>query len=219
MTTNDASQLDKSLFAASKIIERTMEPYGHVDANLPVNLSLIQDKDKGDKHDNDNEHHYQQYSNNEKHSFTPTSMITPYVLLIALSLHGLFEGTALGVMTKFRSVLFLSIAILAHKWAESFALGISFFLSGVDTVTFIKMITLFSLFTPVGIFVGIIFSGTSFIVQAVLLSISSGTFLYISASEVIIEEFAITKYRYQKYFCYLLGGTLVAMLKAFEIDE
>lgn len=216
MTTNDASQLDKSLFAASKIIERTMEPYGHVDARLPINSNTNKSQEEDRHHDDSYELHNDK---TEKHSFTPTSLITPYVLLIALSLHGLFEGTALGVMTKLRSALFLSCAILAHKWAESFALGVSFFLSGVDTVTFLKMITLFATFTPIGIVIGIIFSGTSFVIQAVLLSISSGTFIYISASEIIIEEFAITKYRYQKYFCYLLGGILVGVLKVVEVEE
>ena len=153
------------------------------------------------------------------HPFHPTSLMTPYILLIALSLHGLFEGTALGVMTRMRTTIFLFAAILAHKWAESFALGISFFKSGTDKGTFIRMILLFALFTPFGIVIGLIFSGTSFLIQGILLSVSAGTFLYVSASEVIVEEFAITKYRYQKYLYYLLGGILVGVLAWFEVEE
>ena len=48
------------------------------------------------------------------------------ILLIALSLHGLFEGTALGVQSKAKDAILIAVAILAHKWAEGFALGISF---------------------------------------------------------------------------------------------
>ena len=81
------------------------------------------------------------------------------------------------------------------------------------------MILLFALFTPFGIVIGLIFSGTSFLIQGILLSVSAGTFLYVSASEVIVEEFAITKYRYQKYLYYLLGGILVGVLAWFEVEE
>ena len=57
----------------------------------------------------------------------PTSNITPYLLLIALSFHGLFEGLALGIQTHVKDTLFLAIAILAHKWAEAFTLVYTLF--------------------------------------------------------------------------------------------
>ena len=145
--------------------------------------------------------------------------MTPYILLIALSLHGLFEGSALGVMKTMKNTIFLLLAILAHKWAESFALGISFFKSGTEKGTFIKMIVLFSLFTPFGILIGLIFSGAGVLIQGILLSISGGTFIYVSASEVIVEEFSISKYKYWKYIFYLLAGILVAVLKILEVEE
>jgi len=51
------------------------------------------------------------------------SSITPYLLLIALSLHGFFEGIALGIQEEVVSgTLFLTFAIIAHKWAEAFTL-------------------------------------------------------------------------------------------------
>lgn len=52
------------------------------------------------------------------------SNITPYLLLLALSLHGFFEGVALGVQSTVGSCLKLVFAILAHKWAEAFTLVI-----------------------------------------------------------------------------------------------
>jgi len=49
-------------------------------------------------------------------------------------------------------ILFIAIiAIIAHKWAESFALGISFYNAGIQNKIFIKMHTIFTFFTPVGI--------------------------------------------------------------------
>jgi zinc transporter ZupT len=54
--------------------------------------------------------------------FKPKSSLTPFLLLIALSLHGFFEGIALGIQSEFNGVLFLAAAILSHKWAEAFTL-------------------------------------------------------------------------------------------------
>ena len=193
MENNSDKKIDKSLFAASKIIERTIKKDEHLKHNNDnIKLKIV---DSNEINSNKNE------NNITHHTFNPTSNITPYILLIALSLHGLFEGIALGVMKTIRDLLFLLIAILAHKWAESLALGISFFKSGTERNIFIKMIVI---------------SSAGYLIEGILLSVSGGTFLYVSASEVIVEEFAITKYKYKKYAFYLLGGILVGILKWYE---
>ena len=208
MENNSDKKIDKSLFAASKIIERTIKKDEHLKHNNDnIKLKIV---DSNEINSNKNE------NNITHHTFNPTSNITPYILLIALSLHGLFEGIALGVMKTIRDLLFLLIAILAHKWAESLALGISFFKSGTERNIFIKMIVIFSLFSPSGIIIGILFSSAGYLIEGILLSVSGGTFLYVSASEVIVEEFAITKYKYKKFAFYLLGGILVGILKWYE---
>ena len=210
MENNSDKKIDKSLFAASKIIERTIKKDEHLKFHNNDNNIKLKIVDSNEINSNKNE------NNITHHTFNPTSNITPYILLIALSLHGLFEGIALGVMKTIRDLLFLLIAILAHKWAESLALGISFFKSGTERNIFIKMIVIFSLFSPSGIIIGILFSSAGYLIEGILLSVSGGTFLYVSASEVIVEEFAITKYKYKKYAFYLLGGILVGILKWYE---
>ena len=209
MENNSDKKIDKSLFAASKIIERTIKKDEHLNFHHNndnnIKLKIVDSNEINNKNENITQH-----------TFNPTSNITPYILLIALSLHGLFEGIALGVMKTIRDLLFLLVAILAHKWAESLALGISFFKSGTERNIFIKMIVIFSLFSPSGIIIGILFSSAGYLIEGILLSVSGGTFLYVSASEVIVEEFAITKYKYKKYAFYLLGGILVGILKWYE---
>jgi len=54
------------------------------------------------------------------------SNITPFLLLVALSLHGFFEGLALGIQGEIKDTLFLAVAIISHKWAEAFTLVIEF---------------------------------------------------------------------------------------------
>jgi zinc transporter 1/2/3 len=151
------------------------------------------------------------------HHFNPKSNMTPYILLIALSIHGLFEGIALGIQSNLKETIFLALAIVSHKWAEAFTLGVSFYKSNTEKWSIIKMICLFAIFTPIGITIGMILVGKNSLVVGIFLSLAAGTFLYISASEVIVEEFSITRYKYQKYLLYLLGGLFVGALALMEV--
>ncbi len=67
-----------------------------------------------------------------------------------------------------------------------------------------------------GISLGLILTDTSKIVEGIILAISTGTFIYVAASEVIVEEFAVTKYRYSKFLTYLIGGVFVGGLAVLE---
>lgn len=153
---------------------------------------------------------------NHEHNFTPSSNLTPYILLTALSVHGLFEGVALGLQSKDKETLFLAIAIISHKWAESFTLGISFYKTNTDSSLYTKLIILFSLFTPIGIVAGMLLEDSNILIEAIFLSLSGGTFLYVAASEVIVEEFSVTKHKFSKYFMYLIGAIFVALLALWE---
>lgn len=135
---------------------------------------------------------------------------------MALSLHGIFEGMALGVLNKKSECIILFIAIIAHKWAESFALGISFYNAGIQNKSFIEMLIIFTFFTPVGILIGTYFSKSGLLVEGIMLSISSGTFVYVSTSEVIVEEFSSKGRKYLKFFFYIIGGLLTVLLNILE---
>ena len=79
------------------------------------------------------------------------------------------------------------------------------------------MILIFSFFTPVGILLGIFLSDLkSKVIEGIVLAMSSGTFIYVAASEVIVEEFAVTRFKFQKFFAFMIGGILVAGLAVFE---
>jgi zinc transporter 1/2/3 len=68
-----------------------------------------------------------------------------------------------------------------------------------------------------GITLGIILSDfKSKVIEGIFLAMSSGTFIYVAASEIIVEEFAVTRYKYQKFFAFLMGGFLIAGLAIFE---
>ena len=177
--------------------------------------SLIQVKN--DKENNNNDKINEEEKNDkEKEKEKEKNTLTPYVLLMALSLHGIFEGIALGVLNSNSECIVLFIAIIAHKWAESFALGISFYNAGIQNKIFIEMLTIFTFFTPVGILIGMYFSKSGLLIEGIMLSISSGTFIYVSTSEVIVEEFSSKGSKYLKFLFYIMGGLLTVLLNILE---
>ena len=197
---NNNIKPDKNMMIASKILNR----------NSSKNIN-----NQNDLYSKDN---YIEINNEQKneHIFNPTSSITPYILLIALSVHGIFEGMALGVMNTIKECSILFSAIILHKWAAAFALGISFYKSGTEKELFIKMIILFTSFGPIGIIIGMFFSDAGNLIKGIMLSISGGTFIYVAASEVIVEEFSLSKKTHIKYLWFLIGGLLTFVLTFIE---
>ncbi len=197
---NNNIKPDKNMMIASKILNR----------NSSKNIN-----NQNDLYSKDN---YIEINNEQKneHIFNPTSSITPYILLIALSVHGIFEGMALGVMNTIKECSILFSAIILHKWAAAFALGISFYKSGTEKELFIKMILLFTSFGPIGIIIGMFFSDAGNLIKGIMLSISGGTFIYVAASEVIVEEFSLSKKTHIKYLWFLIGGLLTFVLTFIE---
>ena len=143
--------------------------------------------------------------------------LSAFILLLSLSIHGLFECFALGLQTVYKKTLFLFIALMIHKWAEAFALGILFVKARFSKRFFYLIIILFSIVGPVGVAVGIVLAETAGeLVEGIFLSISTGTFLYVACSEVIIEEFSTPKKRYIKFGLYLFGCIFAAGLSLLE---
>lgn len=159
----------------------------------------------------EHEHHEHEHEHGKKLG------ITPYILLLALGFHGLFEGIALGVQGEIRNALFLSLAIAAHKWAASLTLGISFIKTGIELKKMVIMIAIFALIGPVGIAIGMIVRASADgIVQGIFLSISVGTFIYIACTEVLVEEFEHSENKYWKFLAFIIGGIFTAGLSMIE---
>ena len=172
------------------------------------NEVLYEEKKEEHEHNHD-EHH---------HGHMMTSGITPYILLLALGFHGLFEGMALGIQDKIQDTLFLFLAIAAHKWAASLTLGISFVKAEVTQKQLIIMVLIFAFIGPVGIAFGLILSSTaSDTVEGIFLAISVGTFIYIACSEVIVEEFEKPDNKYVKFGMFMVGGIFTSLLSLMEL--
>ena len=199
--------LNRSLMRSSQILERTFHG-GKINPDMdllvnPLNSDLIKKKEKVVNIIHQHSHAI------EIDKTKKLSSVTPYLLIVALCLDGLFEGIAIGVQTTWKTVSFVAFAVFLNKLSVAFGLGISLKKSKTEIRTFIRFIILFSLFCPFGIVIGYFFGETLFM-KGMFLAISAGTFIYVSCSVVIVEEFALTKYRYSKYSFFFLGGLLAS---------
>src|SRR4051794_3101430 len=70
-------------------------------------------------------HHHEHEHEDEEKKKGPCCNFTPFVLMLALSIHSIFEGLALGLETNLTSAIDLMVAILLHKFAEALSLSIS----------------------------------------------------------------------------------------------
>lgn len=115
------------------------------------------------------------------------------------------------------------VAIIAHKFPESFGVAISFIKNKTKPARAWALATIFASISPIGVAIGIAISssGQSDLntITAVLISITTGMFLYVSMTEVIPEEFAKPQGKWWK-FLFLVGGcafmTYVSVLTAHE---
>lgn len=73
------------------------------------------------------------------------------LFVIALSLHEILEGVAVGLQKNQSGVLQLFAAIASHKFVIAFCVGLELSTSGVKFMMRTVYILIFSLVTPIGI--------------------------------------------------------------------
>jgi zinc transporter ZupT len=101
---------------------------------------------------------------------------------IMLSVHSFILGTALGLNENRSMIMMLFLAIITHKWAESFAIAMQ--LSKTSLKLWVRQLLFisFAFMTPVGIFFGWFFEHETsryLLMDPILMAASAGTFLYL----------------------------------------
>ena len=89
-------------------------------------------------------------------------------------------------------------------------------MSDESACTVYIMMLIFSLATPLGCMVGLALSGVDAMLTICFSCLAAGTFLYISTTEIIVEEFAVQKYRWVKFFMFLVGAAVISFLTWLE---
>ncbi|CAJ1410639.1 unnamed protein product [Effrenium voratum] len=112
--------------------------------------------------------------------------ISARVLVCALAVHSLLEGISIGVLNHTSTFLSIFIAVAAHKGLAAFAMGARL-VQCADRKELWQSVLLFGSCTPVGIVLGSFFlSNAQGAGVGCLLSLATGTFLYISVPELLL---------------------------------
>ncbi|KAJ8713983.1 hypothetical protein PYW08_007603 [Mythimna loreyi] len=118
-----------------------------------------------------------------------TSTLRGLLIVLALSIHELFEGLAVGLESSVGNVWYMFGAVSAHKYIIAFCIGVELLASGTKKWVSIVYIFTFSFMSALGIGIGILLVGGGGAVEAgvysvVLQGLACGTLVYVVFFEV-----------------------------------
>ena len=181
---------------------------------------VVCDHDRGEDEDEDHGHSHGPEVGKDA---TMGAKVFALFLMFVLSVHGVIEGLALGVQTTHKGVIAMFVAIISHRWVDSLALGSNFVRSESPSSTISLLSFGYSLITPFGIFIGLVFQwilngDSSVIFTAVITGVSAGTFVYIATIDILTEEFKSSRDRFLK-FGFTVGGFLLTATLFIFLDK
>ena len=140
-----------------------------------------------------------------------------YILILALSMHSIFEGLALGLITEVDLLVQITAAIVIHKSIIAFSLSVNLVQHEMKTKTVVKSTILFSIISPIGTGIGMtVLRGStqqsSSLASGILQGIANGTFLYVTFFEIFQQELADRGSRLLKVLPMIVGYSVVTGL-------
>ncbi len=150
-------------------------------------------------------------------SYNTSGNLIVLIAIIMLILHSFVEGTALGFSRDLSPALLLFIAILSHKWAESFVLAMQLRNSTYSAFAQKCLFFLFSLMTPLGIFAGTYTTHITTNAQliCVITAITAGIFLYMGTLHGLKRSVMIIHCRTVSGFAWLSTGFALILAVAY----
>ncbi|CAF4868863.1 unnamed protein product [Pieris macdunnoughi] len=151
---------------------------------------------KGKDIEVNNADHSHGHSHANGHSHMPindvdsvTAALRGLLIVLALSIHELFEGLAVGLESSTSNVWYMLGAISAHKLVIAFCIGVELIATRTKTYLAIIYITTFAIVSPLGIGIGILLVGGEGATAAgsysvILQGLASGTLLYVIFFEI-----------------------------------
>ncbi len=136
--------------------------------------------------------------------------------VIMLSIHSFLAGAALGISSDLSVFIVILMAILAHKWAASFALSIQINKSNLSAKIGLTAFMIFAIMTPIGIILGHWFAQsvhTMPLLPATFSALAAGTFLYMGTLHGLSRAVMVKQCCDLKNFSFvILGFALMAIV-------
>lgn len=140
-----------------------------------------------------------------------------FVFAAALAVHSILDGFAIGSEQSINGFYSMLIAVLSHKGFDGLVLGVPLFLGGVSLTTSVIILFISALMTPLGIGIALAVTETALSVlpQAIVLSISAGSFLYISIIEMLPAAIRDGRLVHIKLVAFFIGWFALAIIAGF----
>ena len=147
-----------------------------------------------------------------------------FMLLLALSLHSVFEGLAIGLQPDMNNIIQIFIAVTLHKVIIAFSLGLNLIQTNLSLSSIVKSNVIFSIASPIGMAAGILVdefgkSDVSNIVSGVLQGLACGTFVYVTFFEILPHELNSNESRLCKLVTLILGFSMVCLVLFLDPTE
>ncbi|CAG9763057.1 unnamed protein product [Ceutorhynchus assimilis] len=114
------------------------------------------------------------------------------LIVLALSIHELFEGLAVGLEPSPGNVWYMFGAVSAHKLVIAFCIGVELVTTGMKNFLIVIYVFTFAVVSPLGIGIGMVISNlqeeSSKFVSVFLQGLASGTLLYVVFFEILQNE-------------------------------
>ena len=137
------------------------------------------------------------------------------VAWLMLTVHSFFEGSAVGLSADMSLTVVLFMAVVSHKWAESFAMGVQLGKSKLSFKMNTLLFIIYAMMTPVGMFLGYHFKGiANSLYSPICMAISAGTFMYFGTLHGLERCVMVQRCCNLKHFSYVILGFLLMALVA-----
>lgn len=179
---------------------------------------------------NENEKNNQLTKEAEKHAEyeikTQQQLMRWVFVVVALSMHAIFEGLTIGLQNSKADIWYLFIAVSIHSATILFCMGLELLMAKTrNRYIFVQMFIL-AMASPCGIILGLLLTLKSNMetkarsTAIVLLEgFSAGAILYITFFEVLNREKERRVYRLYRALCIIGGFSLMAFLQYLEMHH
>lgn len=148
-----------------------------------------------------------------------------FLMVMALSLHAIFEGLAIGLQRSITNIWYLFTAVSIHSATILFCIGMEIVCLGTSTRGTIIHMSMLSGTSPLGVLLGLIITlttdlhtGAKSLAIVLLEGLSAGTILYITFFEILSREKERRTCRFIRAISIGAGFTLMALLQGLKID-
>lgn len=152
------------------------------------------------------------------------SALRSLLLLVALSLHSIFEGLAIGLQPDVEQLLSIFTAVVLHKCVIAFSLSLNLVQSKLNTCVIIQLTLVFCVAAPLGLAIGMgvmEFSDSlhATLISGILQGLACGTFIYITFFEVLPHELNSSDLRMPKLILILAGFASACLIVFLDPDS